>query len=267
MRLFVFDVDGTLISHGNTKLKPQLIDKLNEILSNGDVIAIASGRPYSGIMKILSQINNGKKFCLCANGTQVTDIEGNSLYFCGLTLKDYLTFCKVHENILKHRSSNIYCYTSDKIAYLKNNFWIKFEKEANNFAGINLKKEKLAEDYPILKFMIASGPRRSKSFDEKQISEDEKIKYHIVRTSPYFLEFINKNSDKAEGVRFLKEYLKIQDENVYTFGDSGNDLLMIKNFNGIAMGNAIKECKEVAKFITKDVDEDGVIYAIDNFVK
>ena len=42
---------------------------------------------------------------------------------------------------------------------------------------------------------------------------------------------------------------------------------MIKNFNGIAMGNASDECKSVAKFITKSVDENGIIYALENFVE
>ena len=65
----------------------------------------------------------------------------------------------------------------------------------------------------------------------------------------------------------MRNYLNIEKESVYTFGDSGNDVKMIKDFNGVAMGNASEECKKVAKFVTKSVDENGVIYALDNFVK
>ena len=42
---------------------------------------------------------------------------------------------------------------------------------------------------------------------------------------------------------------------------------MIKNFNGIAMGNATDEIKKVAKYTTKSVLENGVAYAINNIVK
>ena len=36
-------------------------------------------------------------------------------------------------------------------------------------------------------------------------------------------------------------------------------------FNGVAMGNATEECKKVAKFVTKDIKEGGLIYALENF--
>ena len=86
--------------------------------------------------------------------------------------------------------------------------------------------------------------------------------FNIVASNRYFLEFAPKNVDKSSGVKFLAKYLNIKDENIYTFGDAGNDINMIKNYNGIAMGNSIDEVKSVAKFITKSVDEDGVSYAL-----
>lgn len=267
MRLFAFDVDGTLIN-GNTKLNDKLKTRLNDILKNGDVIAIASGRPFPGIIQILDQLDEGKKYCLCANGNLVCDTKGEVLYIKGLTLKDYFDFLKRHEDIANHRTTNVYCYTLHHIGYVKRNTWIKLEMQANgNFKSINLKKANLPESHPILKFMIASLPRRSKNYDEQKISKEEKEKYNVMRTSKYFLEFCNKESDKAEGVEFLRNYLNIEAKDVYTFGDSGNDVQMIARFNGVAMGNAIDECKKVAKFVTKSVDENGIIFALDNFVK
>ena len=104
-------------------------------------------------------------------------------------------------------------------------------------------------------------------FPGEKITEEERSKFNVLRTSEFFLEFINKNSDKANAAEFLKNYLGIDDKDVYTFGDSGNDVEMIRRFNGVAMGNASQDCKDVAKFITKHVDDDGIIYALDNFVK
>lgn len=268
MKLFAFDIDGTLIYNHNIKLKENLVNKLNDILERGDVLAIASGRPYSGIMQIMEQLKDGKKYCLCGNGNLVTDISGKELYSSGLTLADYYDFIDRYPEIFKHRTSNIYCYTLHRLGYLKKNIWIDFELKANGkFEAVNLKKENFPLDKIILKFMIASTPRRSKNFDEKIIKEEDKEKYNVMRTSEYFIEFVNKNGDKAYGVKFLSEYLGIKKEDVFTFGDSGNDVKMIKEFNGIAMGNASEDCKKVAKFVTKRVDEDGVIYALDNFVK
>ena len=268
MKLFVFDIDGTLIHNRKIELEEKLKNKLNEILKRGDVVAIASGRPYAGIIQIFNQLDEGKKYLLCANGSLVTDINGNVLYKCGIKIKEYYDFVLNHPKIFKNRASNIYCYTNHHIGYLKRNFWISAEEKHNgDFKGINLKKNPLPDDYEILKFMIASLPRRSKNFDEKEITDEEKAKFNIVRTSDFFVEFINKNSDKACGVEFLKDYLKIDEKDIYTFGDSGNDVGMLKRFNGVAMGNASIECKEVAKFVTKNVDEDGILYAFEHFVK
>ena len=69
--------------------------------------------------------------------------------------------------------------------------------------------------------------------------------------------------DKSTGVNFLADYLAIKKSDVYTFGDAENDLLMITNFNGVAMGNAVNSVKKVAKFITSDVKEDGIKNAIE----
>ena len=92
MRLFVFDIDGTLINNHKIELKENLKNRLNEILKRGDVIAIASGRPYAGIIQIINQLDEGKKFLLCANGNLITDVDGNELYKCGIKIEEYYKF-------------------------------------------------------------------------------------------------------------------------------------------------------------------------------
>lgn len=266
MRLFVFDVDGTLVGRDQI-LKEDVKNSLNKILDNGDALAIASGRPYPGIIKYLSQLHKGNKFCICANGSEVKDEDGVSLMIDALSLKDYYQFVQEHQNIFHNDEANIYAYTSEALGYLKHDKFIDGEVNCNgNFHAFDLSKQYLPLDYPILKFMISSSKTLSIEY-EKEITEEERKKYRIVRSSPIYIEFISKTADKAYAVKFLKDYLKISNDDVYTFGDSGNDYLMIKDFNGIAMGNAIQECKDVAKFITKSVDEGGVVFALENFVK
>lgn len=50
-------------------------------------------------------------------------------------------------------------------------------------------------------------------------------------------------------------------------GDGDNDLAMIEYAGlGVAMGNAIDDVKNIAQFITKDCDENGIAYVIDKFI-
>ena len=59
----------------------------------------------------------------------------------------------------------------------------------------------------------------------------------------------------------------IEQEEVMSFGDNNNDILMIKNAGlGIAMGHSNEQVKKVANFITKTNDEDGVAKALENIV-
>jgi len=49
-------------------------------------------------------------------------------------------------------------------------------------------------------------------------------------------------------------------------GDSSNDLPMLHYVNySIAMGNSSEEIREMVSFVTKDVDHDGIAYALKHF--
>ncbi len=59
------------------------------------------------------------------------------------------------------------------------------------------------------------------------------------------------------------ERLPFDISDTYAFGDGLNDLQMIEYVGtGVAMGNAVPELKEIADFVTKPVDEDGIAYAV-----
>ena len=50
------------------------------------------------------------------------------------------------------------------------------------------------------------------------------------------------------------------------FGDGGNDMAMLKHVAvSVAMGNANDELKEIADYVTKSVDNDGIYHALKHF--
>jgi hydroxymethylpyrimidine pyrophosphatase-like HAD family hydrolase len=56
-------------------------------------------------------------------------------------------------------------------------------------------------------------------------------------------------------------------EQMISCGDGYNDLTMIQYAGkGVAMGNAQKEVREAADYITLTNDEDGVAHVIDKFL-
>ena len=88
-----------------------------------------------------------------------------------------------------------------------------------------------------------------------------------MKSSPYYLEILDKRVNKGQGVKMLAEKLGIPRENIMTLGDQENDIAMLEYAGtGVAMGNAIDSVKAVSQFVTKTNMEDGVAYAIQKFV-
>ncbi len=68
---------------------------------------------------------------------------------------------------------------------------------------------------------------------------------------------------KADGIRWLIQYLGISKADVYAIGDGLNDVTMLQAVkHGIAMGNAHPTLKAIATDITDDVDKEGVKKAL-----
>ena len=76
----------------------------------------------------------------------------------------------------------------------------------------------------------------------------------------------NKQGGKQEGISAILDHYKIKVEETMAFGDGHNDISMMRQAPiSIAMGNAIDEVKEVATYITKSNQEDGIEYACKHF--
>ena len=67
-------------------------------------------------------------------------------------------------------------------------------------------------------------------------------------------------------VKKLKEIYK--DKRIISFGDNYNDYEMLKDSDiAIVMPTAPKEVLDIASFITKDCLDDGIMYAIKEYLK
>ncbi len=72
-----------------------------------------------------------------------------------------------------------------------------------------------------------------------------------------------KGGDKCLGIRKVMEYYGYAREEIGAVGDGYNDIPMLQYAGiGVAMGNGNEEVKAVADFVTKDIKEDGLLYAV-----
>lgn len=93
----------------------------------------------------------------------------------------------------------------------------------------------------------------------------------------YIVEVVRRGTDsidlgiyginKATGVKYLQEHLNIKPDGIMAFGDSKNDLEMLKYARySFAMENGFDSVKKVAKYIAPSNDENGVLEVIDHLL-
>ena len=79
-------------------------------------------------------------------------------------------------------------------------------------------------------------------------------------------EITMKGINKSYGMRKYLELHGLSREDTIAFGDGPNDLDMIEYAGiGVAMGNARQELKDIADYVTKDISDNGIKYAMEHF--
>ncbi len=90
---------------------------------------------------------------------------------------------------------------------------------------------------------------------------------YVTQSSFDLLEFLHPAVSKAQGLRTIIAELGIQPEEIVAFGDSHNDIEMLRLAGlGVAMGNAEEEVKQAANYVTRSNAEDGVAAVIEKLL-
>lgn len=262
-KLIAIDMDGTLLKDDKT-ISQETFKAIELAADKGIKVVLATGRPLEGIKPYLKELNlmKDKDYALVFNGALVQNTStGETIVKNTLKGSDY----KYLYEISKKLKVNIHAFSKEGCITPKLSKYTEVEGDINKIPiTIKAVKDVHDNDY-IMKVMMIDEPEildKAINALPKELYE----KYTVVKSTPYFLEFLNKNSNKGEGVKVLANTLNIKQEEVMCIGDAGNDLHMLEYAGlGVAMGNAYEEAKEVADFVTKTNEEDGVAYAITKF--
>lgn len=257
-------MDGTLLREDKTISEGTKI-AIEAAKKKGVKIVLATGRPTEGIRSYLEELDllSGEDFVVCYNGAVVQNTKTKEIIN-----RTVLSGTDLHElyELSKELSVNIHAFSKEGCITPELTKYSVLEGEINNIPVITVDYKDIAKEEEIIKIMMVEEPEiLQKAIDSlpKELYE----KYTVVRSAPFFLEFLNKKVNKGTGVKALANSLGIKKEEVICMGDAGNDEHMIRYAGlGVAMGNAFEEIKGMADFVTKTNDEDGVAYVINKFV-
>ena len=102
-------------------------------------------------------------------------------------------------------------------------------------------------------------------------NEEKEILSHMphcisARWHPTFCDISPIGGTKQLGIDKFLEYYGLDLKDTMAFGDGGNDMQMLQHVSlAVAMGNAGDELKIIADFVTKDVDDEGIAYALKHY--
>lgn len=256
-----FDIDGTLISEETGIIPQSTKDAINKLRKNGHLAFINTGRPVSEITNVLRDLDFDGYICGC--GTYV-EYKNEVLFYKSLgniLSKDIVKAMKEYklEGILEGRHAIYY----DDINSITHEHVLKIvdqHKREGFFDMFNKNWNDNDIDYD--KFVVfLKEDSNFYSFTEKFQSA-----FDFIKRDEDFYELVPIGYSKATGIDYICDYLNISEENTYAIGDSTNDLSMLEHVpNSIAMGNSTPILFDKVSFVTEDLENNGIEYALKHY--
>lgn len=269
-KLLFIDIDGTLFDHSTQSIPQSAIQAVLSAKKKGHQIFLSTGRPYADIDKEVLDLPLDGMIISCGAVVIVHDKIIYNTTFPQKELKDLIQFML----------NNDIGFSLDGI---QKNY---LSKEAFDFLSQLMFKSN--EDSELSRMMMAKNNRypynEMCTTDLKQVvkisifTKNKDACEKLFKNIPTSLNgFMYKNSSfdllngeisikgitKAHGLELVTQYLNFNIEDTVAIGDSLNDLDILQKAGlSICMGNGAEECKKIADFVTKDISNDGLSYAL-----
>ncbi|MDV4152103.1 sugar-phosphatase [Clostridium sp. AL.422] len=264
-KLVAIDMDGTLLKEDKT-ISERTKNAIQSAREKGVTVVLATGRPIDGVSRYLEELNmySDNDYVLSYNGALIQKTKSKEAVAKVALKGEDLHYLRKLSNEL---GVHIHAFSEEKgLITPKNSKYTEVEAHINNIEIHEMNIDNIPNDEVMIKVMMIDEPEILGPAMEK-LPKEVYEKYTVVRSTPFFLEFLNKEVNKGVGVEMLAKHLGVKREEVMTFGDAGNDLHMIEYAGlGVAMANAFDEVKEAANYITDTNENDGVAKAIEKFI-
>ena len=264
-KLIALDIDGTLMTP-DKRITDENKAAIEAARAKGVRVVLVSGRPTSGMRGALDELGmtTDDDYVLSFNASVVQQVEsGNIVRSQILQGKDAKQIAALADLMGLH----VHAFCAERgLVTPAHNEYTDLESRINGELITLFDFEEFNDDDAILKVMIIDKPEKLSAAIEK-LPPELYEQFTILKSAPFFLEFLHKQSNKGIGVKALADYFSIPAEQVMCVGDAGNDCHMIKYAGlGVAMGNATDDIKEIADYVTLSNTESGVAKAIQKFV-
>lgn len=262
IKLFLTDVDGTLIPDGVSKINPRYFEVIKELKEKGILFGVASGRQYASIQKMFEPVKDDILY-IGENGAFVV-YQGRELFHEPMTKAD-------SEEIVKDTRKMPGCQCLYDTRYMS-----YFEKGGEEV--YHLMKDEYGYDCclvddllelsePCIKYSVYCAEKietvTSEEFNPKW-SKSRQVACGGTR----FMDLTNKDVTKGHALKKIQNILGIKKEETLAFGDNMNDLEMLSEAGySFAIGNAREEVKLAADYVAVSNRKEGVLKVMEELLE
>ncbi|MGL4723685.1 MAG: Cof-type HAD-IIB family hydrolase [Scandinavium sp.] len=258
IKLIAVDMDGTFLSDEKRYNRARFLAQYQKMKDQGIRFVVASGNQYWQLISFFPEIAHEIAF-VAENGGWVRD-AGEDVFNCKLSSEH---FSKVVDFLHTLPAVEIIACGKRSAYTLK-----RYNDELKKMAALYYHRLELVENFDniddtFLKFGL-NLPDRLVPEIQKVLHEGVGDMMTAVTTGHGNIDLIIPGVHKANGLRLLQARWGIDDSEVVTFGDSGNDLEMLRQAGfGFAMANACDAAVEAANHRAPHNNEEGVLQVID----
>ncbi|ABS60322.1 MULTISPECIES: Cof-type HAD-IIB family hydrolase [Fervidobacterium] len=255
-KTFVFDLDGTVLTPKN-EFPLETKELIMNILKKGDNVVFATGRMHISAKKLLDRVFGEDVFPIISYNGAVVYVPDKGFIF-----EKTLELSTAHKVIDFFRRNNIHVqtYVEDILYTEKDNEEIKLYSKHAEVPYTVVDDLKAIHQPPIKILGIGDQELLDRLIpDLKNVVGNSAT---VFKSFSIFLDVVPADANKGIALRFLADYLKFDLSETIVFGDNENDIFMFEVAGRkIAVSNAVEKLKEVADFVSKSNEENGVYFA------
>ncbi len=254
-KLAAIDLDGTLLHSGTHGITEGNAAGVREAVRNGAQIVLASGRQWGTIDKFAAQLDLPLGAPIIAYNGAMIRTHGGDLWFHQPLPADAAA------QITRYCAANGYhlnYYLNDELYVRDNTKWVDiYEKRTGTVAHIMGDLSQLDGQRPTKLLLIDTPETTNRLLTYFQGVFGKTL--YITKTEDEYLEFMDPDVSKGRALAETASRLGFTADECAAFGDSFNDLPMVKWAGmGVAMESGKDELKWVAQRVAPPADDDGV---------
>ncbi len=265
MKLIFLDIDGTLTVAGENVPPDSAIYAIKMTQAKGNKVFLCTGRNLDMLKPLLKYGFDG---VVGSSGGYVT-VGDEVLFDCPMSneqrdialeaLHNNGVFCTIEAKDGSWGDDNMDEFLKDQPE--GNSEIERWRKALSENLGIKSMKE--YDNSPIYKIIMMCTDEKQLDEAKRLLEKDftfviQEVKAHSCING----ELVNKKFDKGKGVKLVRDYYGLTDEDTYGFGDSMNDLEMMETVGtSVCMENGADALKKIADLVCPSVSDDGLAKA------